>query len=122
MPNTASHFRERPDRNIESLSLHLVRLRKRCASLYVYVLLPQQQILSRKLSIIITAYLWVLSFAARSLYCIDRLAKKAKKERQGKGTGGGGDAAGKGGAGAKSKKGPKPKMTKEERRAKYTQK
>eukprot|EP00752_Nemacystus_decipiens_P012008 g10646.t2 len=49
-----------------------------------------------------------------------RLAKKAKKERQGKGKGG--DAAAKGGAGAKSKKGPKPKMTKEERRAKYTQK
>lgn len=49
-----------------------------------------------------------------------RLAKTAKKEREGKGKGG--DAAGKGGAGAKSKKGPKPKMTKEERRAKYTQK
>eukprot|EP00903_Cladosiphon_okamuranus_P007731 g7491.t1 len=52
-----------------------------------------------------------------------RLAKKAKKERQGKGKGG--DAAtatGKGSAGAKSKKVPKPKMTKEERRAKYTQK
>lgn len=57
-----------------------------------------------------------------------RLAKKAKKERQGKG-GGGSAAEGKGSVGAAAtpgrkgkKKGPKPKMTKEERRAKYTQK
>lgn len=56
----------------------------------------------------------------------DRLAKKAKKERerQGKGgRGGGGVSSGAGTApGRTKKKGPKPKMTKEERRAKYTQK
>ncbi|CAM9390099.1 unnamed protein product [Ectocarpus sp. 4 AP-2014] len=55
-----------------------------------------------------------------------RLAKKAKKERerQGKGgRGGGGVSSGAGTApGRPAKKGPKPKMTKEERRAKYTQK
>lgn len=62
----------------------------------------------------------VFDFAPRPHYC--RLAKKAKKERQGKGTGTGGGATAKGGTAAKSKKGPKPKMTKEERRAKYTQK
>ncbi|CAM9332198.1 unnamed protein product [Laminaria digitata] len=62
-----------------------------------------------------------------------RAAKQAKKERLGKGDGGGGDGSGskqrKGGAGGDAatprrngKKGPKPKMTKEERRTKYTQK
>ncbi|CAM9615230.1 unnamed protein product [Pylaiella littoralis] len=55
-----------------------------------------------------------------------RRAKRAKKERLGKGGGGGTGTPGRGGAaetlGRTEKKGPKPKMTKEERRAKYTQK
>lgn len=64
--------------------------------------------------------LFSITLPVPSAALYDRLAKKAKKERQGKGKGG--DAAGKGSAGAKSNSGPKPKMTKEERRAKYTQK
>lgn len=58
-----------------------------------------------------------------------RLAKQAKREREGKGGGSSAEGRDNGSAGAsgvgasrKGKNGTKPKMTKEERRAKYTQK